>query len=201
MIYYPWSQNEDDESFAWIETHPDEIRKKIYRLTKGLSIKHWDQGNWFPNDLVYEIAPDDGIKLVDATPNYSTLLIISERLKSLLESESNASFEFLKIGIKDKKGHIIKKNYFIANLLDTIACVDMEKSNFRMDNIIKTQVDIFKTLVLDQIKIESSKKIFRLAEMTSLIIVREDLAQKILDEGYTGVAFRDISEYGSEYRD
>lgn len=201
MFYYPWGQDEDDDSLAWIEKHPDEIRKKIYRLNKGMSVNHWNQGDWFPDDIIYDISPDKGIKMADAVPNYSSLLFVSECLKCLLEKESDANFEFLRIGVRNKKGHTIKEDYFIANLLDSVECVDKGKSDFRMDSIIKSQVDIFKLLVLDESKLEKNIKIFRLKEKMNLIIIREDLAQKIKDEGCTGVAFSNLDEYGIRYRD
>ena len=195
MNYYAWTDNEDDDSLAWIDKDPDVIRKKMYRLHDGITGK-----DWFPENIEFELSHDDGIKLADAIPNTALIWILSEKLRTILEEKSGAEFEFFPVKVRDKKGHLVKKDYFVANLLETNECVDMETSDFIMDTIIKTQVDYFKTLVLDDKKVKPESKIFRLKEQTKLIIVREDLKNEILDAGCTGIVFRNIDDYGSEFR-
>lgn len=195
MNYYPWTDDEDNDLLAWIEDFTGIIKKKKYRLHDGISCK-----DWFPNDVEFELNINHGIKLADAIPNTALLLIISDKLRIILEEKSGAEFEFFPVKIRDKKGHLVKKDYFVANLLETTECVDMEKSDFVMDRIIKTQVNYFKTLVLDEKNVIPESKIFRLKEQTKLIIVREDLKNEILNAGCTGIVFRDIDDYGSEFR-
>ena len=195
MNYYAWTRIKTDNSLGVVRKDPDVIRKKMYRLHKGISGK-----NWFPDDVEFELAPNNGMKLADAIPNTALIWILSEKLRTILEEKSGADFEFFPVKIRDRKGHLVKKDYFVANLLETNECVDMEKSDFIMNRIIKTQVNYFKTLVLDDKKVNPESKIFRLKEQTKLIIVREDLKNEILNAGCTGIVFRNIDDYGSEFR-
>ncbi len=56
-------------------------------------------------------------------------------------------------------------------------------------------------LVLDESKIPEGKMIFRLGEMTELLIATEDLAIDIKrTHGCNGIFFVAIEEYGIEFR-
>ena len=195
MNFYPWEDDEDDDSLAWIEENPDKLDQQMYKLKDGIPC-----ADWFPPGQIFKLASGRGIRLADSIPNVLALVFASAKLKALLEKDSDARFEFLPIQIRDLKKRIVKAPYHIANLLDIVECVDKKRSDFEMQLIIKDQVDHFRRLVLDERKIPKGKKIFRLAEKTRLIIVREDLMQAIRDSGCTGAAFRNIEDFGALFR-
>ena len=116
--------------------------------------------------------------------------MVGEKLKSVFDEHSGANFEYFPVTILDKKGRPDKRPYYVANLLDTVDCVDMEKSSYVMDSIIKDQVMYFKELILDESKIPEDKAIFRLKDKTDLIIINDPLSDAILDAGCTGIDFQ-----------
>ncbi len=195
MKYYVWIDN-NDESYAWIKDFPDEIRDCKWKLKEGVSC-----ADWFPENTVLPIYSEDGIKLTDSIQNYSDLLIISEKLKAIFEKHSGANFEYLPVRISDKKGRVTPNQYYIANLLDTVDCLDMEKSSYVMGSIIKDQVSRFSELILDENNIDPTKKIFRLKDKTDQIVVSEEIIPPMKENGIKGPALEPVEDYGLVFRD
>jgi hypothetical protein len=196
--FYPWVNDDEDDAFAWITKDSDFLMHCMdsYLLHEGVSVKHW-----FPTDTVFTLAEHHGIKLTDFIPNTMHLLIVSEKLKGVLEEKSGAEIEFLPVHIRNQRGRLVQEPYFIANLIGTVECLDREKSKFRASAIRPDQVFTFYRLVLDESKIPSGTKLFRLKEQTDLILVREDLGKDILRAGCDGMLFQEMDEYGREWGD
>ncbi|WP_157774697.1 imm11 family protein [Melittangium boletus] len=190
--------DDEDESFAWLDSHrKEELDGKGYLLNEGVPCK-----DWFPEGLIFDLSKERGSKLTDSIPNTFALLVVSARLKGLLEKETpQGTIEFLPVRLRTPRKKVLDAPYFIANVLGTVACMDVKKSDFTMGRIIKDQVQHFRRLVLQEEKIPKNAKIFRLAERSRLILIREDLGQTIVDEDCTGMIFQELEDYGSEFRE
>ncbi|WP_141589656.1 DUF1629 domain-containing protein [Myxococcus sp. AB056] len=197
MSYYPWVDDDEDESFAWLEaSRKEELDGRGYLLSEGVRCEEW-----FPKGLVFDLSKERGSTLTDSIPNAFSMRVVSEKLKSILEQETPAnSIEYLPIRLRTPRKKVLTTPYYIANVLGTVACMDAKKSDFDMSAISKTQVLHFRRLVLNEKKIPKDVKIFRLAEQTRLILVREDLGQRIVDEDCLGVLFQEMEDFGSEFR-
>ncbi len=197
MRFYPWVDDDEDDSFAWITKDSDFLLHCMdsYLLHEGVSVKHW-----FPTDTVFQLADHRGIKLTDSIPNTLLLLIVSEKLKGVLEEKSGTEIEFLPVRIRNQRGRLVPDPYFIANPLGTLECVDTERSKFRTSEIRPDQVARFYNLALDASKIPPDTRLFRLKEKSNLVIVREDLGKDILRAGCDGMTFLNIEDYGAEFR-
>lgn len=196
LRYFPWVNDDEDDAFAWVTKKSDFLMRCMdsYLLHEGVSVK-----SWFPTDSVFQLSDDYGVKLTDAIPNTLHLLIISEKLKGVLEQKSGADIEFLPVHIRNHKGCIIDAPYFIANPLGTVECVDEARSKFRRSSIRPDQVFRFYRLALDAAKIPPDAKLFRLKEQNDLIIIRQDLADDILRAGCDGMLFQLMESYGEEW--
>ncbi|CAA0102966.1 Uncharacterised protein [BD1-7 clade bacterium] len=197
--FYVLDKRDDDDSLAWINGLSEEINQHplSYQLTQPVSVK-----SWMPSEIVIPLDINRGIKLCDAIPAYGGELVVSEKLKNVLIAASGASFEFYPVQLKDIKDRPIKAPYFLAHLLDVQDCLDMEKSIYRMSAVIKHEVDRFGEIVLDENKLDPNKKIFRLKHKPSMILVREDLVDEILDaEECYGPAFEYLEDHGDIFRD
>ena len=196
MEYYPWLKDDEDDAFAWIDVTPKSLMDKEYRLKIGAPAK-----DWFPTDTTYELCKDRGVKLTDSIPNNLRLLFVSERLKTLLEKEAaSTAIEFLPVRLKNQRKQFVDKPYYIANVLDCVSCMEREKSDFVMDSLVKDQVFRFRRLVLDEGRLPEDKKLFRLGEKKDLFIIREDLAQAILNADMNGMMFIPMEDYGADFR-
>ncbi|RKH68641.1 imm11 family protein [Corallococcus llansteffanensis] len=198
MSYYPWVDDDEDESFAWMEPlRKDPFEGNGYLLKEGVPCK-----DWFPEGLIFDLSKERGSKLTDSIPNTSALLVVSAKLKGILEKETpQGTIEFLPVRLRTPRKKTLDTPYFVANVLGTVACMDAQKSDFTMDSIIKDQVHRFRRLVLQEKKIPKDAKLFRLAEKSRLILIREDLGQIIIDEDCTGMIFQELGDYGSEFRE
>ncbi|MBZ4417958.1 imm11 family protein [Myxococcus sp. RHSTA-1-4] len=197
MKFYPWVNDDEDDSFAWITKDSDFLMHcmESYLLHEGVSVK-----SWFPTDTVFQLDDSRGIKLTDSIPNTLHLLIVSEKLKGVLEEKSGAAIEFLPVRIRNQRGRFVQEPYFIVNPVGTLECVAREKSRFWCSEIRPDQVFHFHNLVLDESKIPPDARLFRLKEKSNLFIVREDLGKDILRAGCDGMIFQNIEDYGAEFR-
>ncbi|RJS21938.1 hypothetical protein DRW03_16565 [Corallococcus sp. H22C18031201] len=195
MKYHPWTEEVRDDSLVRIMTLPREIAAKSHMLTKGESVR-----SWFPSEVVFDFAPNGGIKPGDAVRNVLGLHIVSEKLRGILESAASAHFEFLPVKLRNHKKKLVPEPYYLANLLDVVTCVNRERSVFTVNELFKDRLRDFEKLVLDLGKLGPDTELFRLGENTELVIVREDLARAILQTGCTGMNFMPMEDYGSELR-
>ncbi|CAA0100175.1 Uncharacterised protein [BD1-7 clade bacterium] len=198
MEYFLWSSS-DDESLAWVRDSPEFIAQhpKEYQLVEATSVKQW-----MKDDLIFVLDIESGIKLSDALPNYGNLMILSKKLKEVLQANSGADLEFYSVKLRDKKHRIIDEPYYLAHLLDKQRCVDMGNSLYQMDSINQTQVDKFGKLVLDQSRLDPGKLIFRLEEAQSTVIVAESLVDLILEtHNCYGPYFEYLEHYGEIFRE
>ncbi|MBJ6761551.1 hypothetical protein JGU66_12310 [Myxococcaceae bacterium JPH2] len=195
MNYYPWL-NAEDSSFAWIMATPNVLANNPdeYLLYRGVSVK-----SWFPASPTFYLSKGRGMELTDSIPNAVNLCFTSARLKTFMEEHSGASLEFLPVRLLDQKERPVQEPYYLMNLLDTLDCVDLEKSKFERAVIDPSLIMTFFLLVLDESRIPEDKKLFRLKESPELIIIREDLAQGILDTDHNGMMFLEMHEYGKEW--
>lgn len=197
MNYYPWVDDDEDDSFAWITRESqfllDDMRS--FQLCEGMPV-----ASWFRPDSPFDLSEDYGTKLADHVPNTLGFLMVSAKLRELLERHAGAQIEFLPITLRNQRKQLVKKPYFIANLLGSVDCVDMRRSEFSRSAIRKDQVRRFYHLVLDEKRIGPEDKLFRLSESKRTIVAREDLGKEILRAGCQGMIFQRLEDYGSEFR-
>ncbi len=100
-----------DETNVYVDTIPSNIEDK-YQLLKGISrLDGW------PIDISFQFSDDrpEGMTLTDYVENPSNWLIISTRFKKVLEESGAQYIEYLPVQIKNHKGRIASKDYWIAN--------------------------------------------------------------------------------------
>lgn len=192
--FRPWGHILDD-NFANIAKRPDEIRRKSYLLNEAVPCK-----DWFPEDTHLQLDKDFGLALTDALQNNIKMIVVSEKLKTILDVAAGEYIEFLPVSIDDPRGTPLEAPYFIVNVLRSICCTDTQKSVFEYSSIDKTQIHRFKNLYLIEDKIPEDANIFRLGEKTDTILVREDLIRKIEEAEISGTDFVALEDFGKEFR-
>ncbi len=181
--YWIWlyATNEDD---AIITKVPEEFESNKWKLCEGISCT-----DWFPHEVNFELDPNRGKVINDAIHNVLGLHIVSEKLKSIL-AESGADFEFFPVNIKNHKGKLLKEQYYLANLVGKLACVDRELSECEQDSFEEDQLSYYEKMVLDTDKIPEGTNIFRLAETPRLLIASDAFSDLIkIEKECTGPSF------------
>ncbi|MBE4748373.1 hypothetical protein G4177_09355 [Corallococcus sp. ZKHCc1 1396] len=130
----------------------------------------------------------------DLVSTTERIAIVSNKLKGLLEQHSGARIEFLPASIANHKGRIAAKDYFIANVLDHVDCVDKERSEVEELHPDPTLLSgLFRLQVLQE-PIPPEAKLFRLKTMPPAILIRDDLRALLDAESLTGIRYIAMGE-------
>ncbi len=120
-------------------------------------------------------------------------LVFSSRLRELLDSLGIDNIEYYNLEMVDPRTGEKFSDYKIANVVGLADCVDREKSDLKYfdDGDIKR----IRKLVLDESRIPSKLRIFRLAGRTILTLVHRSVKEAIEKAGISGCVFYKPEEY------
>ncbi len=196
MEYYIWIDLPEHEC-AWLDSsEPKELDSISWKMTEGIPVDNYPDG-----DVIWDLDIQKGKKPLDYVPNCCGIVVISSLLKNVL-TENSTNYEYYPVKLRNSKKRVSQEQYWIANLLDIVHCTDMKNSDYRMSFIEPGQVGRFRRLVLDESKIPEDKKIFRLGEEKTVIVVRYDLLLELIKDkpkGHAG-AFRPLKNFGAKWR-
>jgi hypothetical protein len=181
LEYYLFKIN-SDKKVCCIEDIERNIPDAFY-LQKGISLK-----DIYPTEVTLNIFPESGDILTDFINNISRCLLISLELKEILVNEGLdiKKVEYLPFQLKDKKQRLLTKEFYIANVLIKINCLDKKQSQC---SIFKKTGNILnlETAVLNEDNIPQDEKLFRIGEYPSRIVIRSDLFDLLQQKGFTGL--------------
>ena len=182
----------DDPRGSYIENIGSKVPDES-KLTTGVSLKKVIT----KAGTTFSLSEDGGDMLCDFVANTSGVLIVSARARAVLEAEEvkgEEQVEYLPFTLKDKRGRPTKGEYFIANILRTVACMDRDKSDFTQSPVTKTKLLGVDNLTVVPTKIPKDLKLFRLGEYPRVIVIRSDLVKRIKAEKLTGLTVREQGE-------
>lgn len=165
-----------------LEMYPDHSPAG-WKFSKGQSLIQE-----FPKGAAFQFSDNapDARKLYDFQTNILDALIISGRVRKLIESLEISNAEYLPVSIKDHKGHVVGQDYAILNLLGGEDAIDMEKSEVKMNPLKKDQIGQINKLVLNSKGIRPEARIFRCSKMLRTVLIREDVHEAFQKAGLTG---------------
>lgn len=163
-----------------------------YELLRGVPRKegfpesaHFRMSDDFPRNLVLE----------DFLRNQNKLLVVSERLRELLEAERLKNNEFIPVQIINHKGRQTKEAYYILHQITLQDCINEAESEFIENDIDPELFFDVSELVIDEARIDPDVALFRMRRFPEVPIFRRDLADRIKAGGYTGMRFREIEDW------
>lgn len=164
---------------------------KMFQIRKGIP-----RAEGFPSDAKFTLDPDypNDTLLVDAFDNVYRLAVISLTLKTFLEGRDIVNVEFLPVTIMDHKGKP-KANYFIVHPIYPVECLDLEASGAKWDTVNKDTIDTVDRLVLNTDKIDPNLQIFKIRFFYNYLLVRQNLADAITAEGFTGIRWVPVDDF------
>jgi hypothetical protein len=163
-----------------------------HELKRGASM-----ADRFPADARFSMDPDypKDIKLGDTIRNDDGLILVSKRLKETIEAGGIDKVEFLQVTIINHKGRLASTEYFIVNPVEIRDAIDLHQSDVQWNAINPNLISSCSRLVLDDEKIDPNLKMWRLKFFPRRVLVRRDLADAILTEQFTGVAFTEVADF------
>jgi hypothetical protein len=180
-----------DETHVYITDVPDALDES-YELLQGIpQLAKW------PKDLALRFSKDrkEGMNLTDWVVSPFDWLIASGRFKGLLQEAGAPDVEYLPVKIKNHKGRIAGADYWIVNFLVHQPAVDRARSVFEADAADPHLIFSFDKLVLTNQIETKGPSIFRLAEKPRMILVRADLAERIVGAKITGLKLKPTDQF------
>ncbi len=120
-------------------------------------------------------------------------LVFSERLRDLLQNIAVDNIQYFDLDIVDPKTEDIYTNYKIANIIGLVDCVNKNESDLKYFN--SGNIKRIRKLILDEGKIPSELKVFRLSIRSTLTIVHQSVKDDIINAGITGCVFYKVEKY------
>lgn len=133
--------------------------------------------------------------LEDNVANIHNLLVVSDRLKRFLEQRGLGSVEYLPAVLVDHKGRDVRREYFIVHPIEPVEALDLAASGAAWSEIDPESIDTVEHLVVDETKVDPGRGLFRLRHFHDVTLIRRDLAEALVQEGFTGLRWVELSDY------
>jgi hypothetical protein len=127
----------------------------------------------------------DRRKLYDFVRNTLGVLIVSPKVRQVVEGLELDNVEFLPLTMCDHQWNPVAEGYGILNVLGSEEAIDMEKSKYRLSAIDK-EIARLKSLVLQEEKIDPRAGLFRARHMMELILMSDRVHETFVKECLTG---------------
>ena len=117
--------------------------------------------------------------------------LFSDKMKSALDQCGVTNIDYYPVLIVDYDTKDVLAEYWLAIVTDIIACIDLENSRFGENKMGKPVITKF---AIDYSKTEGLN-LFRFHNIPGLIIINEELKEKLSKTEFTGVSFKPTEEY------
>ncbi|MET1254932.1 imm11 family protein [Aliikangiella maris] len=124
-------------------------------------------------------------KLHDFVESMNRFHIINNKVRSVFEKLKLSNLEYLPISIKDNNQQLVSQDYYILNPLGSVNFIDMEKSEYTIDDFDETQIDFIQKLIAKK-DIPESARLFRASTMMDRIFIHDDVKEALEAENITG---------------
>ena len=179
------------------------------RFGKGICVLAGIRGvadDWELREGISRMAgwpSDAGAKMSKKFPRDSGLadsmhcnhVVVSARVRQLLESEPVRSVEFLPLQIINHKDEVVATDYFVLNPLEIVDCIDLAASEGKENPLDPGTLYGVARLVLRDEAVPQTLSVFRTKHWTDVSLIRRELAERMTKAGLTGLYFIEPAEY------
>ena len=180
--------------------------KFIYFRTppKGLDSGAWRVGEKFrapPAEMTLVAEDEIPSELSDMLLARGELHVYSPRLMATLAAAGVTNIEYFPITVVDKKRGVTRADYRIANILGSVACLDVDNAELTKyaDGVGYSSVEEY-SLLEDRIQplpgMKAPPLLFRLAEFKFHVIAHQSIKDAFERDGITGARFIPTQDYG-----
>jgi hypothetical protein len=153
----------------------------------------------WPDNIHFEMDPDfkEQRGLADCLDNHTRLLVVSERFKQALEAIPGAlqANDVLPVKIVNHRKRVEKAPYYIIQQLDHPPCLDEEKVTGVRNALSPENFQFINNMVLAPEKIPPDRMLFRARQYNAVVLIREDLAERLEPLGLSGLEFHEIEGF------
>ncbi|HYO59978.1 imm11 family protein [Archangium sp.] len=179
---YHTFKNSLDPRAAEIVDLPDRV-EKYYYLSDGIRV-----APHLPPSTELHLYEEAGDMLKDFIDNPDRVLYVSQRAREVLQQQglSEDVIEYLPFVLLDKRGRRVREQYYIANPLVRVPCLDFTRSRYWLDSDDPTDLGGITVLHMLEDRLPADARLFRVAEYTRLVVLRSDLLEALRQAGLTG---------------
>lgn len=139
-------------------------------------------------------------QIPDCIPNVNGYTIFNQKIISILKENCIDYIQYFDVDIINIDGKIFSNDYKCLNILKVIDAIDLENSKLTWSNLDgkETEDDRFVTDILDlrlNYKKINNELMFVLKRAGHPLVFREDLAQVIVNKGFSGLEFYNAEGY------
>ncbi|PHR59593.1 MAG: hypothetical protein COA44_01235 [Arcobacter sp.] len=117
--------------------------------------------------------------------------LFSDKMKLALDEHGVTNIDYYPVNIIDLQTKELLAQYYLGVVQDIISCIDLDKSEFKEGAVGR--------MVITRFSIDESKtlglNLFRFHNIPGLIIINEDLKNKLSKLDFKGVSFKATKEY------
>ena len=136
--------------------------------------------------IYYDPQYPDGTQLYGFLDNINDFLIANGEVRKIFEELGATDIEYLPVWLCDHKHEISSKDYTICNVLKSADVIDMDKSEYKMGSLDKTQIKLLTKLVIDYDAIPEDANVFRASKMLAQIFINDNVKQALENAGIEG---------------
>ena len=142
----------------------------------------------FPSGGVMRFSPNfpDQIRILDFVSNTLGLLVVSVKVRRILEKLGADNCEFLPVQLHDHKGRVASQEHAVLNLLGSQDVIDMERSRYDLNPLDPGQIMSIEHLVLKPNGIDPKALLFRAKTMMMQYFLHPSVEEAFTREGVTG---------------
>lgn len=119
---------------------------------------------------------EPGMQLLDIVPNLNAMLIVSARVRKVIDAHTGGTTEFLPLVIHNHKGRVASQEHCVVNPLGAHDCLDLTESKI---NWLDGEVVSVDEYVLSAHKLTEKPALLRLREHPSDYVVSSVLADAL----------------------
>lgn len=120
--------------------------------------------------------------------------LFSDKMKLALDQLGVTNIDYYPVHIIDSETKEVLAKYWLAIVIGIISCIDLDNSQFKESAVGRT--------VITKFSIDHSKtaglNLFRFHNIPGLIIINEELKDKLSKIEFKGVSFKHTKEYNRE---
>jgi len=157
--------------------------ERTFAMRRGESFK-----DIMPAGACFHFDPDyqRDILPVDFYLNVDGMMVCSQRAAEFVRSHAPAALEYLPVNIIDHKGKPLESVHFILHPVDHPDCLDSARSDVTWSPINPNVVQFADHVEIDATRVPTDRLIFCPKSFPDLMLVRRELAEAIVGQGFTG---------------
>jgi hypothetical protein len=181
--------NQDDADLCFISTKVRGVTTARIGLGKPM-------GDDFPRNAQIHLSEDEpGLKLAPFLGNDRHFLIVSSKVRAVIEDICTNDIEFLPVTLHNHRGSVHSDDYCIVNPLGSIDVLDRERSILEMEGDEITDVD---KMVLDPERLEGAPHLFRVNGDPHSILMSEVLVRAFNEQGFENLFLTEVEQVGGD---